>query len=378
MKKVGVVLLMIILLSVSVSAFSLTGYFSSLFSPQETTITGTQANPIKVYPGQSLNILVAFEDPNSIESAVAYFPFEGGQDKVDMILSAGNEKKGTFSATWVVHNTANMKWYKTKIILTNSLGTETITYVDWQDPTQSHPLDQITEGNAVFATQQGFNFSGNARATISAYNNITGTWGYGVQAFVPSTGVSTGTTALYGEGFRGVWGETSVADVGSLYEAIYGVNTATGAVDGVGVKGYAYGNTGRGVFGRATAAGGSNYGVYGQADGNTGSGVYGYASHASGPTRGVYGKAVSSSSTSYGVFGETTSATGYAGYFTGGKGVYSQTNITANNHLTGSLGCKIHGCQTLNCDACQCPAGKFMTYINVHDHSSSTVVCCYC
>jgi len=46
MKKAGVVLLILILLSVSASALSLTGFFSGLFTAQPTTITNTRANPI--------------------------------------------------------------------------------------------------------------------------------------------------------------------------------------------------------------------------------------------------------------------------------------------------------------------------------------------
>ena len=75
-------------------------------------ILNTQANPIKAPPGQPLQIMAAFEDECGIKTATTYFPYEGGQDKVEMILTAGHEKKGTYSATWVVHDTINQKWYK--------------------------------------------------------------------------------------------------------------------------------------------------------------------------------------------------------------------------------------------------------------------------
>ncbi|MCX6709180.1 MAG: hypothetical protein NTW67_06060 [Candidatus Woesearchaeota archaeon] len=157
MKKVCVFAVVLLLFSVSVSAFSLTGFFAGLFSAGAPVITNTQANPIKVYPGQSLNILVAFEDDVGIKEAVAFFPYEGGYDRVGMILSAGNEKKGTYSATWVVHNTENMKWYETEVVLTNVRGGETAVYIDWQDPLQSHPAKDIDAG--IFKGDFAFNGS---------------------------------------------------------------------------------------------------------------------------------------------------------------------------------------------------------------------------
>lgn len=147
MKKAGVFLVILVLFSVSVSAFSFSELFSGLFEKSVPEIVNTQANPIKVYPGQSLNVLVAFEDEFGVKEATAYFPYEGGFDEVEMILSAGDEKKGTYSATWVVHDTLNMKWYKTKVVLINEYGGEAIAYVDWQDPTQDHPAEQVRPGS---------------------------------------------------------------------------------------------------------------------------------------------------------------------------------------------------------------------------------------
>jgi hypothetical protein len=77
----------------------------------------------------------------------------------------------------------------------------------------------------------------------------------------------------------------------------------------------ALGNTGRGVYGEASATGAfSNYGGYFRAKGNTGSGVYGVADGPSG--RGVYGGA-----------SEIGAVTNYGGYFealgNSGRGVYA-------------------------------------------------------
>jgi len=236
MKKVGVILLLVILLSATVSAFSLTDYFSSLFSVQETTITGTQANPIKVYPGQSLQNLVSFEDINGIESAVAYFPFEGGQDKVDMMLIAGNENKGTYSASWVVHDTLNMKWYKTKVILTNSLGTETIAYVNWQDPTQSHPLNQIEPGVSQDAGTNHFLFNSSSTPNLgyvlgATASEVTGVKNnYGLYGYTEST--SANSAGILGEGqYTGILGKGP--NIG-----IFGLSTSTTGTAGYFSSGY--------------------------------------------------------------------------------------------------------------------------------------------
>jgi hypothetical protein len=99
----------------------------------------------------------------------------------------------------------------------------------------------------------------------------------------------------------------------------------------VGVKGHASGLAGQrygvigtsdstegiGVFGEASATGGTSDGVHCRPSGVLGinSGVYGLTKFPVG--RGVTGHASATSGTNYGVYGVTDSASGYAGYFEG-------------------------------------------------------------
>ena len=114
---------------------------------------------------------------------------------------------------------------------------------------------------------------------------------YGIHNSTSGTfpGVWGDTDSLY-SGAAGVRGKVTSVSPGSLSAGVYGINSGTGS-NGVGVRG--------------THAG-SGYGVYGTAP----SGV------------GVYGIASGSSGTNYGVRGSTSSSTGYAGYFTGGRNYF--------------------------------------------------------
>ena len=287
MKKVGVFLLILILLTTSVSAFSLT----ELFSASKPKITNTQANPIKIYPGQDLQIIVSFEDDYGIEEAVAYFPYEGGYDKVEVMLIVGNKKQGTYSATWVVHDTENQKWYQTKVVLTNRYGAKAIAYVDWQDPTQSHPLDEITEGDAQFSLQKGYNFYGQGPSVVNVTSNATA-GAYGIR--IQHTG--SGGSGLY--------------SIATNAPAVFGWGTT-------GVRGQSYTSTGVGVSGDGGA-----YGVYGY-NGGSGIAVYGWNPVVGG----------------YAIVGNATGAGGQGGYFQGdiavnGKKAYYETSCSVYSSLS--------------------------------------------
>lgn len=68
--------------------------------------------------------------------------------------------------------------------------------------------------------------------------------------------------------------------------------------------------SGTGAYGFADASTGTTHGIYGQSRSNSGTGVYGTADATSGQT--------------YGVYGHVNSPAGYAGYFTGGRGLYAE------------------------------------------------------
>jgi hypothetical protein len=137
--------------------------------------------------------------------------------------------------------------------------------------------------------------------------------GYGVYA-------SGDSTALHGEGnYYGVFGsgDTGVYAQGETYglystgtTAVYGAATGTGA----GVEGHSsY---------RGTTGYGDNAGVYGS------SGYVG--TWGDGTTYGVYGHALGTTGQTIGVFGQSESSAGFAGYFHG--------NVSVNGTLSKSAG----------------------------------------
>jgi len=184
--------------------------------------------------------------------------------------------------------------------------------------------------------------------TYGVYGEASSTIGRGVYGYATATtGVSVGVEGRVlspeGVGVRGYASATTGIGFG-----MYGATQSPG---GIGVAGLAasssgtnyglrgessstagYGVYGRapvyGTYGEATASTGYAYGVYGRSDSASGRGVYGYAG-GSGVTygvrgqatstqgRGVTGYASSTTGTNYGVWGETASNAGYAGYFVG-------------------------------------------------------------
>jgi hypothetical protein len=152
-------------------------------------------------------------------------------------------------------------------------------------------------------------------ATYGGYGRSDSTSGRGLFGY--ATAVSGVNYGVQGQSDstsgRGVYGYASAAS-GTTY-GVYSESASTG---------------GRGVYGVATAASGTTYGVNGQALSTSGRGVYGYASAASGFTSGVYGRSdstsgyglygiatASGSGTSYGIYAQSNTANGWAGYFFG-------------------------------------------------------------
>jgi len=193
--------------------------------------------------------------------------------------------------------------------------------------------------------------------TAGGYAGLDGrnTTGYGVYGISESGdgihGRSTSGNGVYGQSTKyGVYGKstgnqgrsvTGEAD-GTASVAVQGIatNTSSTGVWGEGSNQGVYGTTalatGKGIYGVASSTTGENYGVYGKSassdgfgvsgESNTGVlgigeevGVYGSAS-ASSNAYGVLGRAASvTGTTTFAIFGDCLSPSGYSGFFHGGK-----------------------------------------------------------
>ncbi|MDH5404920.1 MAG: hypothetical protein OEZ30_04380 [Candidatus Aminicenantes bacterium] len=181
------------------------------------------------------------------------------------------------------------------------------------------------------------------------------------EAFVHTAGDDmTGTLTINTSSSKALTGTTSnTSGIG-----VYGKASATGGTN-YGVYGKSDSYDGRGVYGQAPAIGvygfasyasGSTYGVYGRSDSAYGSGVFGYATAASGYNygvfgrsdslegRGVYGFATSSGYINYGVYGESWSTEGYGVYGINTAGGYvgyfdGKVHVTGDFTVGGAKTC---------------------------------------
>jgi len=209
---------------------------------------------------------------------------------------------------------------------------------------------------------------------LGVYGSTSGSSGRGVYGFASATGDVTnygGFFSAFGNNGRGVYGSAT----GSKGRGVYGYASKTGnyynyggyfeAVGdrGCGVYGEASGSNGSGVYGYASNTGDfQHYGGYFQANGKNGTGVYGKATGTDGQGivglatgsdgRGVMGIAPSSSGINYGVYGQTKSMEGYAGFFEGGKNYFEgnvgigTTSPVTKLHVEGSSDSAIMGKNT--------------------------------
>ncbi|MEM2947068.1 MAG: hypothetical protein QXN96_02380, partial [Candidatus Bathyarchaeia archaeon] len=151
-------------------------------------------------------------------------------------------------------------------------------------------------------------------------SNNTGKAVYGKATAVGDHNNYGGYFIAAGNFGRGIYAEVTAAN--DYAYAVQGYASGTGSVANKGGWFLAAGDSGVGVYGEASATGVvTNYGGYFTAAGDSGRGVYGKAS-GTGGAYGVYGEATGASGTNYGVYGTVTSSTGWAGYFTGGYGLY--------------------------------------------------------
>lgn len=173
------------------------------------------------------------------------------------------------------------------------------------------------------------------------------------------TGFADGIDNNSGGDITAVYGGTGLNGGGSIGAVTLNVDvplqlsgTGTGVIQGThstsgnwgylgsgtyGVRGQSEYISGRGVYGRATHASGTNYGVYGYSISTGGRGVYGGTSASEGTTYGVYGS--SASNAGRGVYGYAyssgdTSNINYGGYFesrgTRGIGVYGKASYSGS------------------------------------------------
>jgi len=212
-------------------------------------------------------------------------------------------------------------------------------------------------------TQFGFAIYGYAPATVGltrgVYGRADSNTGAGVTGeAAAATGSAIGVQgSSASDGGTGVYG-WATASVGTTYggwfeskstsgRGVYGTaSAATGET--FGVFGTASSSGGRGVYGLATASDGSTYGVYGRTAsaptvrGTVTAGVYGYATGTTGSAHGVFGKtdsnegvgcigyATAGQGSTVGVQGTVESSSGYAGYFSGGMGVFVEGDLACS------------------------------------------------
>jgi len=190
--KRGFVVLLIIVLSSTLAHASLWDFLMSAVPQKDTTLVSSFSDPIKVYPGQTLKVVVELEDTAGITQANAFFYHEKGSDKVSLTLIASNNNNHyTYVAVWEVHDTINLKWYKTDFKIINKKGKIISGTVDWQDPTQSHPAAELAPGTFPAGD---FTFQGQVTAGIfngagAGLTGIASSLTSGNSQAVPWTGI---------------------------------------------------------------------------------------------------------------------------------------------------------------------------------------------
>ena len=171
----------------------------------------------------------------------------------------------------------------------------------------------------INSTSPGTNSAG-----VRGINNGTGATGAGVYGWQAGSGYGIYGSTPSGIGVYGRSTDTGdTQNYGGYFEAdgergraVYGEASTGDGVVNYGGYFVAKGGRGKGVYGEASDTGDfQNEGGRFAACGRYGRGVYGNATGSDG--RGVYGLASASSGTNFGVYGETYSSTGYAGYFKG-------------------------------------------------------------
>ncbi len=145
-KKILFTFLLLLILIPAAIAFNPINWVKSLFVMSPPEIERAWADPVKILPDQIMTTNIIVKDAYGIQEITAEIPNENGVDKVKLHLIEGDEKYGTWQNAWKEHDAKNEKWYTTKITVTNKKGIKAYAYVEWQDPTVSHPASQVTAG----------------------------------------------------------------------------------------------------------------------------------------------------------------------------------------------------------------------------------------
>jgi hypothetical protein len=164
---------------------------------------------------------------------------------------------------------------------------------------------------------------------------------------VKEDSAASGATAVYGyatgTGFVVINYGGKFSAAGDSGRGVYGEATATGNVTNYGGQFSAAGTYGRGVYGAATATSAINYGGYFSASGTNGRGVYGEAT-ATGNVTNYGGQFSAAGNAAFGVQGSATatgSATNYGGVFSaagnGGCGIWADATATGAVQNWGGL-----------------------------------------
>jgi hypothetical protein len=180
----------------------------------------------------------------------------------------------------------------------------------------------------------------NPSLTITAGTGLTG--GGAVSLGTP-TSLAIDTTVVPRLTTTNSFSAQQNVSIATLVPAITGVNAATSGA-GYGVLGRSSSNSGRGLFGDATAGTGVSYGVYGQTASVTlgAAGVYGTATAGTGNIAGVSGATASTGGTGVTGVATATSGTTWGGFFQSlspsGVGAQAQGGNTGVNGIGGNFG----------------------------------------
>lgn len=160
-KKVFISVLMPLLALAGVAAY---GYILAGQGNQP-VITNAFLDKTKYVIGDQMTITASVEDSKGIKEVKAEIDNEKGTDTVKLNLIGGDDKKGTYQASWTVHDVTGKKIYKTKVIATDSKEQSAEFVLYWIDPIPNpgHKASSVggdTDAERTFGSAGTFTFPG--------------------------------------------------------------------------------------------------------------------------------------------------------------------------------------------------------------------------